>query len=123
MNYTRVQIIHCEVRYVTDEKVQQVPNDNRLRVVELSQTAVQIVLNPPAPSKWGPLYCFKQACHADWRDGWHCSSQNWVMSRLIRQLQTNESGFAISAINKYMLGSRYSQCAIIIIIVLKSNIQ
>ena len=42
-------------------------------------------------------------------DGWRCFSQKRVMSRLIqvRQHQTNESGFVISAMNKYMLGSRY----------------
>ena len=47
---------------------------------------------------------FGQAGHADPLDGWRCSSQNRVMSGLIqvRQLQTNESGFVISAINKYM---------------------
>ena len=52
---------------------------------------------------------FGHAGHADPLDGWRCSSQKRVMSRPIqvRQLQTNESGFAISAINKYMLESRY----------------
>ena len=50
---------------------------------------------------------FGQADHADPLDGWR--SQKRVMSRLIqvRQLQTNESGFAISAINKYILGIKY----------------
>ena len=40
-----------------------------------------------------------------------CSSQKRLMTRLIqvRQLQTNESRFSISAINKYTLGSRYPE--------------
>ena len=52
---------------------------------------------------------FGPAGHADPMDDWRCSSQKRVMSRLIRvrQHQTNESGFVISAINKYMLGSIY----------------
>ena len=39
--------------------------------------------------------------HVDQLDDWCCSSQKWVMSRLIqvRQLQTNKSVFVISAIN------------------------
>ena len=55
------------------------------------------------------LIFFRQVGHADLLDGWRCSSQKRMMSRLIqiRQLQTNESGFVISAINQYMLGSRY----------------
>ena len=52
---------------------------------------------------------FWQDGYADSLDGWRCSSQNRMKSRLIhvRHLQTNESGFAISAINIYMLGRRY----------------
>ena len=64
----------------------------------------------PAPSNGCPIYrFFGQAGHADRLDGRRCSSQKRVMSRLIlfRQFHTNESGFVISAINKYMLGSRY----------------
>ena len=74
-----------------------------LQVVELSQTAVQIV------SILHNLPVFGQAGHADLLDGWRCFLQKRVMSRLIqvRQHQTNESVFVISSINKYMLGSRY----------------
>ena len=63
----------------------------------------------PPPAKWARFTVFGQASHADPLDGWRSSSQKRVMSRLIqvRQHQTNESGFAISAINKYMSGSRY----------------
>ena len=63
----------------------------------------------PPPSMGVRFTVFGQAGHADPLDGWHCSSQKRVMSRLIqvRQHYTNESGFVISAINKYMLGSRY----------------
>ena len=52
---------------------------------------------------------FWQAGHVNPLDGWRCSSYKWVMSRQIhvRQPHTNKSGFAISAINKYMTGSRY----------------
>ena len=77
-------------------------DDTAYKLSQRSQTAVQIVSNPPLPF-------FGQAGHADPVDSWRCSSQKRVMSRLIqvRQLQTNKSGFAISAINKYMLGSRY----------------
>ena len=55
------------------------------------------------------VVCLPFFGHADRLDEWRCSSEKRVMSRLIlvRQLQTNESGFVISAINKYMLGSRY----------------
>ena len=55
-------------------------NETSLQAVNLSQriqTAVQIVLKPPAPQF------------------------------LVRQHHTNVSGFAISAINKYMLRSKY----------------
>ena len=45
-----------------------------------------------------------QAGHVDPLDGWRGSSHKRPMSRL---LQSNESGFTISAINKYMLGSRW----------------
>ena len=84
-----------------------------LQAVELSQrsqTAVQILSNLPYPSNGCPIYrFFWQAGYADPLDGWRCFSQKRVMSRLIpvRQHQTNDSGFVISAINKYMLGSRY----------------
>ena len=70
--------------------------------------------NPPAPSNGGPINRFLgQPAITDPLDGWRCSSQKRVMSRLIqvRQLKTNESGFVISAINKYMLGSRYPEGA------------
>ena len=42
-------------------------------------------------------------------DGWHYFSQKRVTSSQIqdRQPHTNKSGFVISAINKYILGSRY----------------
>ena len=52
---------------------------------------------------------FGQAGHADPLVGWRCFSQKQVISRLIQvqQHQRNESGFVISTINKYMLGSRY----------------
>ena len=83
-----------------------------LQAVELSprsQTAVQIVSNLPAPSNRDPIYriFFGQTGHVDPLDGWRCFSQKWVMSRLIkvRQHHINESGFVISAINKYMLGA------------------
>ena len=50
-----------------------------LQTVELSQrsqTAVQIVSNPPAPSNGCPIYCFFiQSGHAESLDGWRCSSQ------------------------------------------------
>ena len=51
---------------------------------------------------------FWQVGHVDTLDGWHCSSLKRVMSRQIqvRQHHTNESGFTIYTINKYMLGSR-----------------
>ena len=84
-----------------------------IQAVELSQrsqTAVRIVSNLPSPSNGGPIYrFFGQAGYADPLDGWRWSSQKRVMSRLIlvRQHQTNESGFVKSAIHKYMLGSRY----------------
>ena len=67
-------------------------------------------VEPSCTQQWGPdLPFFGQAGHADRLDGWRCFSQKRVMSRLIlvRQHHTNESGFAISALNKYMLGSRY----------------
>ena len=55
------------------------------------------------PSNAGQIYrFFWQAGHVDTLDGWRCSSLIQF-----RQLRTNESGFAISALNKYMLGSRY----------------
>ena len=60
-------------------------------------------VKPSRHQKWGPyLPLFWQAGYADPLDVWRCSSQKRVMSRLIqvRQQQTNESGFAISAINK-----------------------
>ena len=84
-----------------------------LQAVELSQrseTAVQIVSNLPAHSNGGPdLLFLGYAGHADTLDGWRCFSQKRVMLILIqvRQHHRNESGFVISAINKYMLGSRY----------------
>ena len=63
----------------------------------------------PAPNNVGPITVFGQAGHADPLDVGRCPSQNRVMSVLIqvRQHNTNESRFVISAINKYMLGSRY----------------
>ena len=67
-------------------------------------------VEPFHPQQWWPdLPFFGQAGHADLLDGWRCFSQKRVMSRLIqvRQHQTNESGFVISAINKYMSVSRY----------------
>ena len=72
-----------------------------LQAVELSQAAVQIVSNLPDLLFFGG----KPAM----RTRWMTFSKKRVMSRLIqvRQHQTNESGFVISAINKYMLGSRY----------------
>ena len=42
-----------------------------LQAVELSQTAVQIVANPPAPSNGGPIYVFlgKPAMRTRWMAG------------------------------------------------------
>ena len=84
-----------------------------LQSVKLSrrlQTAVKIVLKPPAPNNGGPdLPFFRQAGYVDPLDGWRCYSYKRVMSSQIqvRQTHTNMSGFAISSINKYMVGSRY----------------
>ena len=67
-------------------------------------------VEPSSPQQWGPDEPFcGQAGHADPLNGWRCFSQKRVMSRIIqvRQHQTNESGFVVYAINKYMLGSRY----------------
>ena len=62
----------------------------------------------PPPAMGVRFTVFGQAGHADPLDGWRCSSQKWVISRLIqvRQHQTNESGFVISAIKKYMTSKR-----------------
>ena len=78
---------------------------HNLQVVELSQrsqTAVQIVLNLPAPSNGDPIYLFwtSRPCGPA---GWLALfSLKRVMSRLIqvRQHHTNESGFVISAIKQ-----------------------
>ena len=67
-------------------------------------------VEPPRPLQLGPdLPFFVHAGHADPLDGWRCCSLKRVMSRPIqvRQLQTRKSGFAISAINKYLSESRY----------------
>ena len=76
-----------------------------LQAVERSQTAVQIVLNFSAPDL--PFFLGKPAMRTRWLAG--AASQKRVMSKLIqvKQHPTNESGFMISAMNKYMLGSRY----------------
>ena len=67
-------------------------------------------VEPSCTQQWGPdSPFFGQAGHADrWMAG-AASHKSGVMSRLnqVRQHHTNESGFAISAINKYILGSRY----------------
>ena len=58
-----------------------------LHAVELSQrsqTAVEIVWNPPAPAMGARFTFLEQAGHADPLDGWHCSSQKRAMSRLIQ---------------------------------------
>ena len=62
------------------------------------------------PSNGGPIYRFS-ASRPCGTAGWlACSSQKRVMSRQnqVRLPHTNESGFAISAINNYMFGNRYS---------------
>ena len=79
-----------------------------LHAVEPSQFANCV--EPSRPQQWGPdLPFLGKAGHAGPLDGLRCSSQVRVMSRLIqvRHHQTKESGFVISAINKYMLGNRY----------------
>ena len=59
-----------------------------MELSQRSQTAVQIVANIPAPSNGGPSYrLFGQAGHADLLDGWRCSSQKRVISRLIHVRQ------------------------------------
>ena len=67
-------------------------------------------VEPSRPQQWGTdLPFLGQVGHVDPLDGWRCFPQKRMMSRLIQveQHHTNESGFVISAINKYMLGSRY----------------
>ena len=63
-------------------------------------------VEPSRPQQWEHKLG-KSTMRTRWMAG--TASQKRVMSRLIqvRQLQMNKSGFAISAINKYMLGSRY----------------
>ena len=90
--------------YVTDEEVQQARNDTaykRWRCHSGHKLLCKLCRSLLPPAMAGSL------------DGWRCSSQKRIMSRLIqvRLLQTNKSGFTISAINKYMLGSRYPWCA------------
>ena len=67
-----------------------------LQAVDLSQrsqTAVQSVSNPPAPSNGGRYTFFGKPAMR--------------MVGAAPQTHTNESVFVISAINKYMLESRY----------------
>ena len=62
----------------------------------------------PLPAMDARFTVFGKDGHADPSDGWRCSLLKRVMSRQIqvRQQHTNKSGFAISAINKYIVGSR-----------------
>ena len=84
-----------------------------LQAVELSQrtqAAVQIVSNLSPPTMGARFTVFwGHAGRAEPLDGWRCCTQKRVMSTQIkvRQPHTNKSGFVISAINKYMLGSIY----------------
>ena len=72
-----------------------------LQAVDMSQrtqAAVQIVSNIPAPSNGGPMYRF-WACRP-------CGPAGWL-ALLLTNAGDVESGFVISAINKYMSESRY----------------
>ena len=95
---------------VINSRLQRTQPTNGGAVTAVTNCCANCV-EPSRPQKWGPnLPFFGQAGHADPQDGWRCFSQKRVMSRLIqiRPNQTNESGFVISAITKYMLGSRYT---------------
>ena len=83
----------------------RVSKRHSLQSVDLSQR-LQTAVHPEMGARFT---VYGQAGHADPLGGWRCLSQKRVIWRLIqaRQYQTNESGFVIFAINKYMLGRRY----------------
>ena len=109
------RVLACSVsgvNKVTDDFDAEAPNDTaytRWSCHSGLPIPVQIVSTPPAPSMETPLPLFGQDGHADPLDGWQCCSLKWAMSRLIqvRLPHANKSGFAISATDKYKLGSRY----------------
>ena len=90
---------------MTDSKRHNLP---AVDLPQRIQTVVQIVSKPIAPVMGSWFSILGDGGHADPLGGWRSYSQKRVISRLIQvgQHQTNESGFAISAINKYMLRNR-----------------